>query len=135
MKIESEYPRAILKTFLYSVWVPVSVVVLYLIRFGLMGFELSASAPFLPRDISSYLILLVSWPCGMPLTYAFQKLFRQNRKTAFFSVVIFAPLCGLAATIGGLLGPAGVAINTLIVSLPVWLIYFIIKGFSQRLQR
>jgi len=71
----------------------------------------------------------------MLLTYAFQKLFLQSRKAAFFSVVIFAPLCALAATIGGLLGPAGVALSTLIVSLPVWLIYFIVKGFSQWSQR
>ncbi|MDE0309919.1 MAG: hypothetical protein OXI60_08845 [Acidiferrobacterales bacterium] len=135
MKPKSEYSRAFLRTFLYSVWVPLSIVVLYLIQFGLKGFDLQSTASFLPRDTHTYLATLVSWPCGMPLTYAFQKLFRNNRKTAFFTVVVFAPLCAMAATVGGLLGAVGVALYTLIVSLPVWLIYFIAKGISQWRQR
>ena len=134
MRLPIEFRHPLLKTFLYSIWVPISVVVLYLIRFGMMSLDTNLSMPDLYEDASSYLMLLISWPFGMSITLAFQKLFRQAPKTAIFTIVVFAPLCALAVTVGGLLGPVGVAAFTIFISLPVWLQFFVIRIIHNRRQ-
>ena len=132
MSFAQKFFRSLLRIFLFSVWVPLSVVALYMIRFGILATGLDQSPVHLPTDVGSYLGLLVAWVCGMSITLAFKKLFGVKPKTGIFMVIIFAPLTAFAATVGGLLGAPGVAVYTLVVSLPVWMIFFILKLIQTR---
>ena len=132
MKSPGTFRKSLLRLFLISAWVPISILVLYVIRFGMFSLDTGVAMPRFDVGASSYLIMLVSWPCGMSITLAFQKMLRLERKPALLLIVIFAPLTAFAATVGGLLGAVGVAALTLMMSLPVWLIFFIRRAIHNR---
>ena len=111
--------QPIIRTLLLSIWLPISVLVLFLLRFGIerwighhgIGFHLSQIG----------MLFLVAWPCGIPLTVALQKIFRRGRITAYILGVFLIPISAMAATVGGLLGPLGIFVYVTFVSIPAWI--------------
>ena len=126
----------IVRTLLLSIWLPISVLVLFVLRFGIeiwtgsdgLGFHISQIGTLI---FQIGLLFLVAWPSGIPLTVALQKTFRRNRITAYILGVFLIPISALAATIGGLLGPLGVFGYVTFVSVPAWIALGILY-FKQR---
>lgn len=103
-------------TVLYSLWLPLLVAVISLVRFG-PQMLVPASFP----ELQQFLVLFaLAWPSAIPLTLALRLLHRRSRILTYACAVIFGPLSCLAVIIGGLLGYPGVVIYTVAVSLPVW---------------
>ena len=107
-----------LRTVLCSLWLPLLVVVISVIRFGpgMLG-------PGSPAELQQLLVLFaLAWPSAIPLTLALRLLHRRARILAYACAVIFGLLSCFAVIVGGLLGYPGVVIYTVAVSLPVWAI-------------
>ncbi len=96
-------------------WLPLGIMLLTVSRgFGVLSMQALAS-------------LLPVLPCGLPLAFACRSIHRLNRpRTAWVTFAILAPLTIMAAIIGGLLGPLGIAAYSIAASLPAWLIFFIL---------
>ena len=98
-------------------WLPAGIVLLTLAR----GFGL-------PPEADSWLLLAVTAPCGLPLALAWLALRRAGwRRTAWAVFAVLGPLSVLGALGGGLLGPAGIAGYTLVLSLPAWIVYAVCR--------
>ena len=116
----------IVRTLLLSIWLPVSVLVLFVLRFGIeiltgsnaIGFHISQIGTLF---LQIGMLFLVAWPCGIPLMVALQKIFRRSRITAYILGVFLIPISALAATVGGLLGPLGILGYVAFVSIPAWI--------------
>ena len=111
--------QPIVRTFLISIWLPISVLVLFVLRFGIEIWTGSDGIGFYINQIG--MLFLIAWPCGIPLTAALQKTFRRSRITAYILGVFLIPISALAATVGGLLGPLGVFGYVAFVSIPAWI--------------
>ena len=132
-KLNSPLARSFLKSLLYSVWLPVSILVLSLIRFGIEGWS---SFDDLQSGLATIgWLFLLTWPCGLPLTIALRKLYRRSRAIAYLTAVVLIPLSAVAAITGGLLGPIGILGYTAVFSLPAWLILCISHLRQQWRQR
>ena len=108
-----------IRTLKLSLWLPIGVVVLSVIRFG---FDPSFSTGFVPMLFSLPAMvfgLVFAWPGGIPLTRALERLHPVSRPGA--------------ATIGGLFGPPGIWIYAGIVSLPAWLVLWLLRWRARRL--
>jgi len=118
--------QPIVRTLLLSIWLPISVLVLFVLRFGIeiwtgsdgLGFHISQIGTLF---LQIGMLFLVAWPCGIPLTVALQKTFRRSRITAYILGVFLIPISALAATVGGLLGPLGVFGYVVFTSIPAWI--------------
>lgn len=71
--------------------------------------------------------LAFAWPGGIPLTLALQRLHALSRPATYACVAVLCPLTVGAATIGGLFGPLGIWIYAGIVSLPAWIVLWLLK--------
>ena len=92
-------------------WLPGGIVVFALIR---------GSVP----PLEAWLQLAVTAPCGLPLALAWLALRRAGwRRTAWTVFVVLGPLSVLGALVGGLLGPPGIAVYAVALSLPAWIVY------------
>ena len=111
--------RNLFKSFLYSVWLPTSVLVVALVRFLLITDVNADTSIFALVHLVG--LFVFAWPCGLFLTVALQKIFRRSKVIAISTAILFAPLSVWAATIGGLFGPVGIAVYTAVISLPAWL--------------
>ncbi len=76
-------------------------------------------------------LFILTWPCGMPLTIALQKIHRRQKVSAYLVGVFLVPISAIAVTFGGLLGPLGIIGYALVASLPAWLILCIICIIDQ----
>ena len=105
-----------LRTLLLSLWLPLGVAGLGLLRFGPQPGLFSAPA---------LLGLVVAWPGGIPLTLALRRLHARSRPAAITCAALLGPLTVFAATAGGLFGPPGIWIYAGAVSLPAWLVLWL----------
>jgi len=64
----------------------------------------------------------MAWPCGLFLTFAVQKIIRQNKPLAYITCFILVPVSAILVTTGGLLGFIGMLLNAAVASLPAWII-------------
>ena len=115
------------RTLKLSLWLPIGVVVLSVIRFG---FDPSVSTGFVPMLFSLPAMvfgLVVAWPGGIPLTRALERLHPVSRPATYACAAVLCPLSVGAATIGGLFGPLGIWIYAGIVSLPAWLVLWLLR--------
>ena len=117
----------IVRTLLLSIWLPISVLVLFVLRFGIEIWTGSDGIGFHSSQIGTLflqigMLFLVAWPCGIPLTAALQKTFRRSRITAYILGVFLIPISAFAATVGGLLGPLGILGYVTFVSIPAWIV-------------
>ncbi len=124
--------KAFGKTFLYSVWLPIAVVILTALRFVVFQEERGFNEFNLLGFIAQIAVLfLFAWPSGIPLTLALRKLHRRARNTSFFLAIIFVPLSAYAVIIGGLFGPIGIFAYAAVASVPTWLILGIVTAFQR----
>ena len=123
------------RTLKHSLWLPLGVGVLSVIRFG---FD-----PRVPPDVVSLLFslpamvfgLVFAWPAGIPLTRALERLYPVSRPATYACAAVLGPLSVAAPTIGGLFGPPGIWIAAGIVSLPAWLVLWYLRWRASRRER
>ena len=115
------------KTLFLSLWLPIGVVILSVLRFGrIPGLSLDV-VPMLFSLPAMVFGLALAWPGGIPLTRALERLYTLSRPATYACAAVLAPLTVGAATIGGLLGPIGIWIYAGIVSLPAWLVLWLLQ--------
>ena len=122
-----------IRTLKLSLWLPIGVVVLSVIRFG---FDPSFFTGFVPMLFSLPAMvfgLVFSWPGGIPLTRALERLHPVSRPATYACAAVLCPLSVGAATIGGLFGPPGIWIYAGIASLPAWLVLWLLRRRARRL--
>ena len=120
------------RTLKLSLWLPLGVLVLSVIRFGLdPGF-----APGIVQTLVSVPAMIIglafTWPGGIPLTRALERLYPLSRPATYVCAAVLCPLTVGAATVGGLFGPPGIWIYAGIVSLPAWLVLALLKWRARR---
>jgi hypothetical protein len=108
------------KTVVYSLWLPIAVVLVSYLRFGIAGgngtFEF-----FLAEPMAMLMLFAIAWPCAIPLTVAIRLLHQRSPAMAYLGAAVLGPLSVIAVVVGGLLGIAGVAVYSVAVSLPAWI--------------
>ena len=77
--------------------------------------------------------LVFAWPGCIPLTRALERLHPVSRPATYACAPGLCPLSVGAATIGGLFGPPGIWIYAGIVSLPAWLVLWLLRWRARRL--
>ena len=103
----------LVRAVLFALWLPVVVLLVSLIRFGITGMT--------DMDATSFVQLaVIGWPSGIPLTLAVLLLHRRVRLLAYVCAVVLAPFAVLAFILGGLLGELVVLVYAVVVSLPAW---------------
>ena len=114
------------RTLLLSLWLPLAVAVQALVRFGFTP----GPVPPMPVPMMAAAIMplfVFTWPAGVPLTAAVRRLHPLSRPAAYGCAAVLGPLTTVAATVGGLLGPLAVWIYAAILSLPAWLVLWLLK--------
>ena len=114
-----------IRTVIFSIWLPILVIALTIVRFG---FENVLDNP----DWMQFLWLFaLAWPAAIPLTFAVRLLHRRSRILAYLCALGLGIVLIFTATFGGLLGPVGVIGFTTLASLPAWLLLWILKMAQQ----
>ncbi len=120
------------RTLLLSSWLPIGVVVLAALRFGIGPGLPSEPLPVLVTALPAMAAgLVVTWPGGIPLTLALRRIYPRSPPLAFACAAVLCPLSAAAVTVGGLLGPIGIWAYAAIVSLPAWLALGLLVGIAR----
>ena len=120
----SGFTGVLVRAILFALWLPVVVLVVSLLRFGLKS--------MVTMDAMSLVQLVVfGWPSGIPLTLAVLLLYRRVQLLAYVCAVVLAPFSVLAFILGGLFGPFVLA-YALVVSLPAWVALGIVALLQSR---
>jgi hypothetical protein len=120
----SGFAGVLVRAILFALWLPVVVLVVSLLRFGLEG--------MVTMDAMSLVQLVVfGWPSGIPLTLAVLLLHRRVQLLAYVCAVVLAPFSVLAFILGGLFGPFVLA-YALVVSLPAWVALGVVALLQSR---
>ena len=106
-------------------WLPAGVVVVSLAR--------GVAPPITPETLFmlpvALLSLAVTAPCGLPLALAFRGIWRTGSvRAAWTSFAILAPVTSFAALFAGLLGPVAIAIYAVVLSVPAWIVYAVVRS-------
>lgn len=102
-------------------WLPAGLVVSAAIRFGTASVAPDEGAAALMALPS----LIVAAVCGLPLALACRRLGRLGHARTAWIVGIVLGVATVAASLpAGLLGPPGIAIVAVVLSLPVWIAAF-----------
>ncbi len=125
-----ERPKVLgmLRTVLFSLWLPVLVLAISLVRFGprVLG-------PGPVPDLEQLLVLFaLAWPSAIPLTLALRLLHRRSKLLAYACAVFFGLVSYFAVLLGGLMGYPGVVGYTVAVSLPVWALLGVLAVADKR---
>ena len=114
------------RTLLLSLWLPLAVVAQAVVRFGFGAIPASPMpGPMMAAAIVP--LFVFAWPAGIPLTMAVRRLHSRSAAAAYGCAVVLGPLTTYAATVGGLLGPIAVWIYAAILSLPAWLVLWVLS--------
>ena len=117
-----------IRTILYSLWLPLLVVGISVVRFG---FQFGISGP----DLNQFLMLFaLGWPAAVPLTLAVRLVHRRSPVLAIVCALVLGPVALAGAIMGGLLGPVGVVGYPVAASLPAWVLLGIL-ALTQRGKR
>lgn len=128
--------KFLLKALLYSVWLPLSIILIAFVRIYVLhpeSYALAANVFPPPKEIT--FLFLMTTPSAVPVTIALQLIYRRARKTAFVVGAFTVPLAGIAGLIGGLLGPIGIFLYIQVAGLPAWItlgILALIRKFRNR---
>lgn len=120
------------RTLILSLWLPIGVVLLAVIRFGFGPVSPEGLVPMLFSLPAMVIGLAFAWPGGIPLTLALQRLHAHSRPATIACGAVLCPLTVGAATIGGLFGPLGIWIYAGVVSLPAWLVLWFLQRRARR---
>ena len=105
-----------------SFWNPFLIIVISIIR----GFSL-------PLDPAIYFRLLPILIAGLFLYFAVLRIHNSGRKrTAKVLFVILAPITSFLSIIGGLFGPIGIILYSLVASIPAWVYWLVCKWVDTR---
>ena len=115
-----------------SLWLPLGVFAISLLRFGFDPGVSAGPARMLVALPAMVIGLVFAGPGGIPLTMALQRLYPRSRPLAYGCAAVLCPLSAAAATIGGLFGPVGIWIYAGIVSLPAWLVLGSVRWLARR---
>ena len=118
------------RTVLIALWLPLGVAAQALVRFGFQSDLPPTPASTMAMAIVT--LLVFAWPAGIPLTVAVRRLHSRSRPAACGCAALLGPLTVYAATIGGLLGPLAVWIYAAILSLPAWLLLWLLTPRGHR---
>lgn len=98
-------------------WLPLGVVATAVVR----GFGL-------PLEPQAWLSLVVVAPCGLPLAFAWSSIHGLGyRRTAGSVCGVLAIATVALSLVAGLLGPIGIAAYAIVLSLPAWVLYAILR--------
>ena len=101
-------------------WLPAGLTATALVRFSA------------PGDWASWLLaipsLAIAAPFGLPLALACRALWRQGRRRAAWTAGIGLGAVTVAAVLfAGLLGPLAIAVCAVVLSLPVWIAWWLAR--------
>lgn len=114
------------RTLLLSLWLPLAVVAQAVVRSGFGAIP----APPMPGPMMAAAVVplfVFTWPAGIPLTMAVRRLYPRSQAAAYGCAAVLGPVTAAAATVGGLLGPVAVWIYAAILSLPAWLVLWVLS--------
>ncbi|MDE0450323.1 MAG: hypothetical protein OXI90_00965 [Gammaproteobacteria bacterium] len=98
-------------------WLPMAIAATAVVR----GFGL-------PLEPQAWLSLVVIAPCGLPLAFAWSSIHGLGYPRTAGSVCgIFAIATAVLSLVAGLLGPIGIAAYAIVLSLPAWVLYAILR--------
>ena len=106
-------------------WLPAGIVAVSLAR--------GVAPPLTPETLFmlpvALMSLAVTAPCGLPLALAFRGIWRTGAtRPAWTTFAILAPITSFAALFAGLLGPVAIAIYAVVLSVPAWIVYAVVRG-------
>ena len=119
------FAGVLIRAILFALWLPVAVLLVSLLRFGVEGMVTMEATAFVQ-------LVFPGWPSGIPLTLAVLLLHRRVRSLAYAGAVVLAPFSVLAFILGGLLGHIGVLVYAVVVSLPAWVALGIVALLQSR---
>jgi uncharacterized membrane protein YhaH (DUF805 family) len=118
------------RTLLLALWLPLAVAAQAAVRFGFGAGPEPMPAPIVALAVVT--LFLFTWPAGIPLTLAVRRLHARSRRAAYACAAVLGLLTTAASTVGGLLGPIAVWIYAAILSLPAWLVVWLLARRERR---
>jgi len=86
-----------------------------------------------PLDTESFIQLLPTFIAGWFLYFAVLRIHSSGRKkSAKILFVILAPITSFMSIIGGLFGPIGIILYSLVASIPAWAYWLVCKLVETR---
>ena len=113
-----------------ALWLPLAILVVSAIRFGGLPSDSERGGMLTAVALIGFMVLF-AWIAALPLTLAVTRIHRRARVLAYACGAVLGPLTVFAAVIGGLFGPVGIVLYTLVFSIPAW----IALGITARVQR
>ena len=107
-------------TILSSLWLPVLVLIVSLVRFGVEGIDQAGATDIL-------WLFALTWPAAIPLTLAVRLMHRHSPLLASVCAAVLGLAAAWGAIVGGLLGPIGVVACALLAALPAWIILKVLE--------
>ena len=117
------------RTIIFSLWLPILVLAAAFVRFG---FEAPADGPGL---VGILMLFALTWPAAIPLTLAVRLINRRAPVLSYVCALVLGLGSAYMATVGGLLGPVGVIVYTIVASLPAWIVLGILVIFGLSAKR
>ena len=107
---------------LASIWNPLLIIVISLLR----GFTI-------PLDLRIFLQLVPAMFGGWILYFVVKKIYGFGwPATAVVAFIILAPITSYASLFGGLLGPIGIVLTCFVISIPAWLAWAFVRLIGPR---
>ena len=98
-------------------WLPIGIAATAVVR----GFGL-------PLEPQAWLSLVVVAPCGLPLAFAWSAIHGLGYPgTAGAVCGILALTTVVLSLVAGLLGPIGIVVYAIVISLPAWILYVVLR--------
>ncbi len=98
-------------------WLPIGIAATAVVR----GFGL-------PLEPQAWLSLVVVAPCGLPLAFAWSAIHGLGYPgTAGAVCGILALTTVVLSLVAGLLGPIGIVVYAIVISLPAWILYVVLQ--------
>ena len=98
-------------------WLPIGIAATAVVR----GFGL-------PLEPQAWLSLVVVAPCGLPLAFAWSAIHGLGYPgTAGAVCGILALTTVVLSLVAGLLGPIGIMVYAIVISLPAWILYVVLR--------
>ena len=128
--MQSSKVRRLIRLLVISLWLPLAILVVSVIRFGSLPTDAGLGGPLAVGAMVGSMVLF-TWIAAIPLTAALTLLHRRARILAYVCGAVLGPITVFGALIGGLFGPIGIVAYPLVFSAPAW----IALGITALIQR